>query len=211
MADTFPSAEITGVDLSPIQPSWVPANCKFVIDDFEQEWTWPLDHFDYIHARNLEACFADLPGTMKEAFKHTKPGGFIEVLEFETEMQSQTQALSDDHVYKRWNRAMVLAADRMGKPTHNVARGATKTALEEAGYVDLVHERFKVPLGDWAADPKLRRIGRCTHDWVDESLETFGLYIFKEFVGMSYAECQLMFAEYRAAMKDPKLQSFYWM
>ncbi|KAI2376329.1 hypothetical protein LOY93_000294 [Ophidiomyces ophidiicola] len=37
-ADRFPSAEVIGNDLSPIQPSFVPPNVKFVVDDVEAEW-----------------------------------------------------------------------------------------------------------------------------------------------------------------------------
>lgn len=38
MADQHPGASIIGTDLSPIQPKWVPPNCRFEVDDFEQEW-----------------------------------------------------------------------------------------------------------------------------------------------------------------------------
>lgn len=34
----YPSAEILGNDISPIQPSLVPPNVKFEVDDIEQEW-----------------------------------------------------------------------------------------------------------------------------------------------------------------------------
>merc|ERR1712098_644308 len=33
-ADEYPSAVVIGNDLSPIQPTWVPANCKFVTESF---------------------------------------------------------------------------------------------------------------------------------------------------------------------------------
>ena len=39
-AQDHPEAEVIGLDLSPIQPSWVPPNCKFEVDDFELEWTY---------------------------------------------------------------------------------------------------------------------------------------------------------------------------
>lgn len=38
MADEYPDCQILGIDLSPVQPSWVPPNCKFDVDDFDQEW-----------------------------------------------------------------------------------------------------------------------------------------------------------------------------
>jgi ubiquinone/menaquinone biosynthesis C-methylase UbiE len=50
-ADQTPEAEIIGTDLSPIQPRYVPPNLKFEIDDAEDEWTFPENHFDYIHER----------------------------------------------------------------------------------------------------------------------------------------------------------------
>jgi hypothetical protein len=38
MADEYPGAQILGIDLSPVQPNWVPPNCKFEVDNFELEW-----------------------------------------------------------------------------------------------------------------------------------------------------------------------------
>jgi hypothetical protein len=35
VGDQFESANILGVDLSPIQPEWVPPNVKFMVDDVE--------------------------------------------------------------------------------------------------------------------------------------------------------------------------------
>lgn len=51
MADKYPMAAVLGVDLSPIQPAFVPPNCSFEIDDLTLEWTFPEDHFDFIHIR----------------------------------------------------------------------------------------------------------------------------------------------------------------
>lgn len=57
-ADTHPSAEVIGTDLSPIQPSWVPPNLKFVIDDCEDEWLFK-QKFDLIHARMMCGSLQD--------------------------------------------------------------------------------------------------------------------------------------------------------
>jgi hypothetical protein len=51
--DMYPSAEVIGTDLSPIQPAWVPPNVHFQIDDCLLDWTWPQDHFDFVHIRML--------------------------------------------------------------------------------------------------------------------------------------------------------------
>ncbi|KXH31285.1 TAM domain methyltransferase, partial [Colletotrichum salicis] len=46
LGDEYPEAEIIGVDLSPIQPEFVPPNVRFMVDDAEMEWVYPDNHFD---------------------------------------------------------------------------------------------------------------------------------------------------------------------
>ena len=36
-ADEFPDTEVTGTDVSPIQPVWLPPNVRFEIDDATEE------------------------------------------------------------------------------------------------------------------------------------------------------------------------------
>lgn len=58
-ADQHPSAKVIGTDLSPIQPSLVPPNVQFEIDDCCEEWCYSHDEFDFIHVRGLYGCVAD--------------------------------------------------------------------------------------------------------------------------------------------------------
>ena len=55
-----PGAEVMGVDLSPIQPSFAPPNCKFEIDDVTSPWTFPLPSA-LINIRALYGSIADWP------------------------------------------------------------------------------------------------------------------------------------------------------
>lgn len=85
--DLYPDCTIIGTDLSPIQPNWVPENVHFqgiiaqieegfnvvtevfVVDDFEDMWTFPKDHFGYVHIRNLIGAVKDFPGLVKNAYE----------------------------------------------------------------------------------------------------------------------------------------------
>jgi len=41
MAEKYPKVEVIGTDLCLIQPQqWVPPNCRFEVDDAEQEWIY---------------------------------------------------------------------------------------------------------------------------------------------------------------------------
>ena len=58
MGELFPSAEVIGVDLSPIQPNWVVPNVRFEVDDLELDWT-----FRKVHTL-LQLCTTENPLTL---------------------------------------------------------------------------------------------------------------------------------------------------
>lgn len=87
MADDFPSAEVIGVDLSPIQPGWydsrpflsfilprthltrVPPNLRFIIDDVNQNWGFPENSFDFIHVRGLAGSVEHWPTFLRRCYE----------------------------------------------------------------------------------------------------------------------------------------------
>jgi ubiquinone/menaquinone biosynthesis C-methylase UbiE len=70
MGDEYPSAEILGVDLSPIQPTWVPPNVRFMVDDVESPWLHKPNHFDFVHGRHLSVAIKDMPKMLSEAYRY---------------------------------------------------------------------------------------------------------------------------------------------
>ena len=58
MGERFPSSTVIGVDLSPIQPLWIPPNVEFIVDDIEDEWVYAND-FDYAHLRFVATVIKD--------------------------------------------------------------------------------------------------------------------------------------------------------
>jgi SAM-dependent methyltransferase len=69
IGDTFPSAQVIGIDLSPIQPTWVPPNVQFIVDDAESDWMFSEDSFDYIHIRGLLGSIKDWPKLLKQCYR----------------------------------------------------------------------------------------------------------------------------------------------
>lgn len=58
-----------GNDITPIQPSNVPPNLKFLIDDIEEDWAYENTPFDFIHGRYLAGNIKDWPRLCKQAFE----------------------------------------------------------------------------------------------------------------------------------------------
>ena len=86
LADKFPSARVIATDLSPIQSQYVSPNLEFQVDDCESEWTFGQP-FDFVHMRILSGSIADWPKLMRSAYKNLKPGGYLEVVDWETEIK----------------------------------------------------------------------------------------------------------------------------
>jgi hypothetical protein len=64
----YPSAIVEGLDLSPIQPNWVPPNVKFTVDDVEDEFVYPPNHFDLIHTRHLMPHIKNVQALMNRCY-----------------------------------------------------------------------------------------------------------------------------------------------
>ncbi|TDZ29488.1 7-dehydrocholesterol reductase [Colletotrichum trifolii] len=212
-ADEFPSSEVIGVDISPIQPIWIPPNCKFQIDDIEQPWTWSEDSFDFIHIRHLEASVSDWPALYTQAFDHLKPGGYIEIKEFEIGHRSLAYGdnLPEDHIHNRTTKIMLQAAAKLGKPLTQTRDHGVAKALRAAGFVDIVGKRWTIPIGCWPADPKLKEVGQCNWKFIDQSFEGFCLFLLKEVMGWEYEKIVVFVEENRQALRDLRLQSFQYL
>ncbi|SPO07211.1 uncharacterized protein DNG_09905 [Cephalotrichum gorgonifer] len=72
LADDNPHAKVIGVDLSPIQPIFVPPNAEFYIEDLEDSWSFSKP-FDLIFARMLTGSIGDWPKFYGQSFEHTVP------------------------------------------------------------------------------------------------------------------------------------------
>ncbi|KAF9872793.1 UMTA protein [Colletotrichum karsti] len=208
-ADEFPASDVIGVDISPIQPSWVPPNCRFQFDDVEKPWTWSPD-FDFIHLRHMEACISDWPAFYDQIYAHLKPGGYFEMKDFDIEFRSQAYGddLPEDHIYRRWGKVFFEAANRLGK-SMDQSRGNHKIAdsLRAAGFVDVVEKTWSVPIGGWAKDPVLKEIGQCNLEFHDESLEGFSMFLLTQVMGWERIPAAVFVAECRKALKDPELRT----
>jgi trans-aconitate methyltransferase len=94
-----------GTDLSPIQPNFVPPNCRFEVDDFEDEWVYS-QKFDYIHGRDIFFSLANPPRLLAEIYENLEPGGWVEFLETVPWLNSVDGTL-ENTATQRWNRLVL--------------------------------------------------------------------------------------------------------
>ncbi|KAI1089151.1 S-adenosyl-L-methionine-dependent methyltransferase [Rostrohypoxylon terebratum] len=200
-ADMYPGAEVIGTDISPIQPVWTPPNVKFEIDDCLLEWTWPDNHFDFIHIRALYGSIPDWSELYRKAFKHIKPGGWLQDLEMDVRIQTDHVHIPDDHVFEEWGRAFFESGEKNGR-TFRISHGHTmRDTMIAAGFVDVQEVKLKVPCHGWPRDPKLQQAGLLLYAMLDQSLEGFCIFLFTKLLDWSVEEVLVFVARFRNEMK----------
>ncbi|KAJ4287188.1 hypothetical protein N0V90_012586 [Kalmusia sp. IMI 367209] len=204
MADQYPSATVTGTDLSPIQPEWVPPNCVFEIDDVTLEWTFPPNHFDFVHVRELFGCVPDWDFFVAQAYEHIAPGGWIEIVEHSVQPRCDDDTMGPDHFFHLWGETVVELGRKWGKPF--TIWEEAKGHLEKAGFVDVTEVVYKWPMNGWPEDRKMKDIGRWNQLRLHEGVEGFMLRLLTQIGGWSVARAQLHLAEMRRELKNYKLQ-----
>ena len=64
----FPSAEVLGIDFTPIQPMWVPPNLKFIVDDVEEDWL-NGSGYDFVHVRQVFPFIKNTTKVINQSFE----------------------------------------------------------------------------------------------------------------------------------------------
>lgn len=163
-ADQFPQATVIGTDISPIQPSWVPPNIKFEIDDATLEWTFAEDSLDYIHMRYLFGSIADWPGLLREAYRCCAPGGYVESFEPSCVFRSDDGTLNETSPLGQWGKVFVEAGRKFGKPFDVVGDGLQEDAFKKAGFTNITTWDFKVRTPSHCADDR-KRLAHLTYSF----------------------------------------------
>ncbi|SPO05571.1 related to methyltransferase [Cephalotrichum gorgonifer] len=171
-ADEFPSAAVIATDLSPIQPSMVPPNLQFEVDDMCLPWTFhPPASFDFIHARCIYGCVADYPALYAQVLEHLKPGAWFQHAEISVVAVADDKSLEGTHL-DRWGPLALEAGVKFGK-SFSIAEDM-EGFMRNAGFVNVERHMFPWPIGTWAKDPEMKRIGAYNRLGWEEGLEGGG-------------------------------------
>ncbi|KAH7246539.1 S-adenosyl-L-methionine-dependent methyltransferase [Fusarium tricinctum] len=205
-ADEHPNIEVIGTDLSPIQPSWVPPNVKFEIEDATETWSWSDNTFDLVHMRYLIGSITDWGALFKEAFRCCKPDGFVESVEVNPIFLSDDNTIASDSPINTWNRVCEEGGKAFGRSLCEVPDDVQ--LLRAAGFVDIQVTDFKVPVGGWAKDPKLRRVGQFLRATIENDLEGYTLMTYQHILGWPKDEYELFLVKMRKALRDGKIHGY---
>ncbi|EQL38381.1 hypothetical protein BDFG_00733 [Blastomyces dermatitidis ATCC 26199] len=197
MGDLYPSAELTGVDLSPIQPRWAPPNVKFIVEDLEQDWV-ETELYDFIHCRYMMGSIKDWPRLVKKFYEHLKPGGWVEFKDSTATVFSEDGTVTPDYKVVEMLRNLRLASEKIGINMDHAP--LLKGWMEQAGFTNIEQRVMRLPIGTWPKNRRLKLIGAMMASHYLE-VEAFTLIPFIEILGWSPAEVEELNAQVRAAVQ----------
>ncbi|KAK0624950.1 S-adenosyl-L-methionine-dependent methyltransferase [Bombardia bombarda] len=205
VADQYPSAQVEGIDFSPIQPVWVPPNVKFIVDNIEDDWLNGSD-FDLVHLRQMAPFIKNLDKVLRQSYENIKPGGWIEMQDLGGMPYCDDGSVPEDYSVKRFTD---LCQEAMGKFGSDFQLGnRLEEPLIKAGFVNVSCKRFKVPLGTWAKDKRLRLIGLYFKTVIEPLTGAMAAKPFPA-LGMSDVEIQVFLAGVRKDMANTNYHAYF--
>lgn len=194
LADLYPGATITGNDLSPIQPTWVPLNCRFMVDDIELEWL-ESNKYDYIHCRSLAGSMGDWPQLIRQIYESLKPGGWVEFQETDNTPYSEDDTFTSASPLALLMDGLKQAGDKLGRTIDPAP--SLKQWAEAAGFVRVEEQRFRLPVGSWPKDPGFKEVGKFLGVSLCDGVEAFTAVPFRDVLNWSQEEVEVLNARVR--------------
>ncbi|EKJ71083.1 hypothetical protein NXS19_007583 [Fusarium pseudograminearum] len=114
-----------------------------------------------------------------------RPGGWVESLEIDIETRSENPEVQNDknHVFRKWYQ-LFFECGRMTGRTFEISRdGRQEQYMREAGFTDLVSKSWKVLIGGWPQDKKLKQVGFYNGAFIDQSIDGFAIFPIGEILG----------------------------
>ncbi|KAI0189097.1 methyltransferase domain-containing protein [Xylaria flabelliformis] len=202
-----PISDVLGTDLSPIQPEYVPPNCRFEIDDIEDEWMFS-SKFDYVHGRHMVGSITDFPKLFASIYANLNPGGWVELQDYYVKLQSIDGTL-DGTVLQRWNHMLNHALTFTGRSGLNTVK--YRRWMRDAGFEDVREEVFAVPGNPWAKGEEQKQLGALQMENILEGLYGISISLFTKFLGMSPQAVETLLVDVRKDLMNRNIHFYYPM
>ncbi|EAA30865.1 UMTA [Neurospora crassa OR74A] len=206
-ADEHPNCNVIGTDISPIQPSWVPPNASFEINDATREWTYKDNFFDFIHFRWLTGVMKDWDCIYQEAYRCCKPGGWIEHLDTDAEFFCYDGTMPNDSAMAQWGPIWREVGRKTGLNVTVVSSGTMENGMRKAGFTNIVSEDHYAPIAPWSDDPKLKQLGLYQSAALTHDIEGFLVYFMPKYLGWTPKEIANYAATMRKEFREAKIHA----
>jgi hypothetical protein len=134
------------------------------------------------------------------------PGGWFEIKDFDIAPMCDDGTLPQDSDIVRWHDLLERGAS-LGSINLRFWSPELKTQAEKAGFVNVEVKEYKIPIGIWPRNKKLKSLGAYQRAILMDGLEAFSLAIFTRLLGWSKKEVEGFLWGVRQELKTT---SYHW-
>ena len=111
------------------------------------------------------------------------PGGYICELEMTIQFKADDGTVPDDHIMNVWSKTFLEAGEKWGK-TFRIAERC-KQHIIDAGFEDVNETWYKLPVGGYSSDKKMKEVGRFNFLHCYQGAEGWALFLCTHVLGVS--------------------------
>ncbi|KAK5049303.1 hypothetical protein LTR84_004232 [Exophiala bonariae] len=145
-------------------------------------WEFPQP-FDYIHVRSITGGIGDWAALHQQAFLSLNPRGLYEIEGHDFMLRCDDKSLDKVSSIKQWLSLLHQAAGLAGRPL-NVA-SKHKEWMKHCGFACIEEEKFRLPIGTWMDDPKMKAIGQLMRVQMALAVPSWTMALFTRHLGWS--------------------------
>ena len=106
----------------------------------------------------------------------------------------------------KWGKVSLDAGAAFGKSLARVAEN--RREIQAAGVEAVVEHRYKIPLGPWSADRRLKELGAYTQLMWDQGIEGWCMFLFTKYLGWQREEVLVFVAQMRRMIRDKRVHAY---
>lgn len=159
MAEQYPGAEFVGVDIHHMGPPSLPVNVAIRAPwDYEGPWALGERSWDQIRLQMGLGSVCDWPALYRKILTHLVPGtGWFESVELDFQPRCDDGSLMPGRLIDWWESYIRGQFAAVNRPFHYDPN--TGDMLKAAGFAEIHHAVYRIPLNEWSEDKAERRAG----------------------------------------------------
>jgi hypothetical protein len=139
--------------------------------------------------------------------RNLHPSGHAEFQDFNLLYYSEDASLTPSHALHQWISTLLAAAASLGRDPN--PGGQLAGWVRAAGFVNVVHKRYRVPIGPWARDATLKEVGGWNMRQVLNGLEGLSMRLYTGVLGWKEEDIRGLLGRVRRDLADPRVHALF--
>lgn len=135
------------------------------------------------------------------------PGGYVEVFEGDIDCHSDDGSLKPDNPIKIYAGLLRSSLVKMDRTPRDMA--FYEAMLKKAGFEDIKTLVLKEPIGPWAKDPVMKKIGVMSLLNCESIFDSYGMAAFTRALGMEPGKAKAICDGARQAARNKNYHSYF--